>query len=151
MNEITSLVYLSRAGNEFNTRIARQQLKIYSQTENAKQDITGLLIYCDGVFLQIIEGAAASIDALYARIARDCRHSELDLLTRSANTARMFSKWSMGIVETEDISDLHVSLADRLAAIAALRARMKTETVLASSFIEAFLDPQSAGIEHAIS
>lgn len=150
MNEITSLVYISRASEEFRTRAARQQLKIYAQTENAKHDITGLLIYCEGHFVQIIEGEAAAIDTLYAKIARDKRHSESKILLRSVTSMRMFSKWSMGIVETEDEPDTQIKLDDRLAAIEALSARMQTEPLLASTFIEAFLDPASAGIKHEI-
>jgi Sensors of blue-light using FAD len=151
MNEIASLVYLSRAGEVFRKRDSRQQLKIRAQTENMKHDITGLLIYSEGIFLQIIEGTNTTIDSLYAKISHDPRHSELDLLTRTVSATRMFSKWSMGIVETEDLPDLHVSLNDRLSAIAALRARMKTEQVPASLFIEVFLDPKNAGLKHAIS
>lgn len=151
MNEIASLVYLSHAGEEFRKRDSRQQLKIRAQSENMKHEITGLLIYSEGVFLQIIEGTNAAIDSLYAKISRDPRHSELDLLTRTVSATRMFSKWSMGIVETEDLPDLHVSLNDRLASIAALRVRMKLEQVPAYSFIEAFLDPKKAGLEHVIS
>ncbi len=150
MNQITSIVYLSKANEEFLKRDARQQLKIHSQSENAKHDISGLLIYSEGYFLQIIEGTSAEIDALYTRISHDPRHSKLDLLTRSVGSTRMFSKWSMGLVETEDVSDLHVSLDNRLAAIASLRTRMQSEQVPASAFIEAFLDPKNAGEEHAI-
>jgi|GEM_PF-6825797 len=150
MNEITSLVYLSRASEEFRSRATRQQLKIYAQTENPKHHITGLLIYCEGYFLQIIEGSAANIDTLYAKIVRDGRHIELEELARSVTPARMFGKWSMGVVETEDGPDLQITLNDRLAAIAALRKRTPSETLLASLFIEAFLDPASAGVKHEI-
>lgn len=150
MNEITSIVYLSRAGEEFHSRAARQQLKIYVQNENVKHNITGLLIYCEGVFLQIIEGPAATIDALYARISKDTRHAELDLIARSESAGRLFGKWSMGIVETEDADETPVHLADRIAAVAAQRKRLLNEELPASVFIEAFLDPASAGDTHEI-
>ena len=150
MNEITSIVYLSRAGVEFSKRDARQHLKIFSQTENAKHEISGLLVYSEGYFLQIIEGTSAAIDTLYAKIVRDPRHSEIDLLTRSVSAIRLFSKWSMGIVETEDSLETNINIDNRLAAIEILRKRLTTESISASTFIEVFLDPQSIGVEYKI-
>jgi len=150
MTEITSIVYSSNAMGNFRTREDRQQLKTHSQTANAKRGITGLLIFAEGTFVQVIEGPAAEIDPLYAKIAQDLRHSEVKLLARSQGPTRLFSKWSMGIIETEDEPEPRVSLDDRLHAIAKLSLQTQSESVPTSRFIEAFLDPEAVGIKHVI-
>ncbi|MFO0748075.1 MAG: BLUF domain-containing protein [Myxococcota bacterium] len=65
---------------------------------NRRLDVTGLLLYHEGNFLQILEGPAAAVDDLYARIARDRRHSRVLMLQRCDIEARSFGDWRMGFV-----------------------------------------------------
>ena len=62
---------------------------------NARDDITGALVCRADLYLQLLEGPAAAIDALYAHIARDDRHLEVRKLVHRSVPARMFPGWAM--------------------------------------------------------
>ena len=62
---------------------------------NVRDDITGALICRHDLYLQLIEGPAAAIDALYARISVDDRHCDVRLLLSEEVDRRIFPEWSM--------------------------------------------------------
>jgi Sensors of blue-light using FAD len=150
MSEFVNIVYASRAGQEFGAREARHRLRFHSQSENAKREITGLLVYCEGIFIQSLEGPIAAVDSLYDAISRDTRHSEVDLLARAIITKRAFGKWTMGIIEAADYQQTNSPLEKRFAAIAALRPQLDHVANPGAALIEAFLDPENHGIAHTI-
>ena len=49
---------------------------------NERDAITGALICRADIYLQLLEGPAAAVDATFARIAKDNRHLEVNLLSR---------------------------------------------------------------------
>jgi len=64
---------------------------------NAREGITGALICRDDLYLQLLEGPEAAVEALYVRIRRDDRHIEVRPLTRRtiADDDRLFGAWAM--------------------------------------------------------
>jgi hypothetical protein len=77
-----------------------------SLPRNARDKITGLLL-CDGFsFFQVIEGARAKVEACYARIERDARHTDVTLRLRGRVARRMFPRWSMCGLTLSDRDDL---------------------------------------------
>ncbi len=66
-----------------------------ARRNNPRDEITGALICRHDIYLQLIEGPATAIDALYARIERDNRHGDVRLLLTGDVTARMFPDWAM--------------------------------------------------------
>jgi hypothetical protein len=62
---------------------------------NERDAITGALICRADVYLQLIEGPAPAVDATFARIAKDNRHLEVNLLSRVPVTDRLFPNWAM--------------------------------------------------------
>lgn len=64
---------------------------------NTRDQITGALICRDDLFLQLLEGPVAAVEAAYARIRADDRHVEVrELLRREiGDDARMFAAWAM--------------------------------------------------------
>ncbi|GAA4277204.1 BLUF domain-containing protein [Aquimarina mytili] len=50
------------------------QLMDYVKTQNCLLNITGILIYSDGNFLQVLEGAKEVITTLFEKIKKDPRH-----------------------------------------------------------------------------
>ena len=66
-----------------------------ARRNNPRHGVTGALICRDDVYLQLIEGEAAAIDALYARIRADDRHLDVTLLCRAAVPDRLFPDWAM--------------------------------------------------------
>ena len=63
---------------------------------NESQDITGLLLYRAGRFVQFLEGDKQRVRALLARIDKDPRHADLRVLIDGASTSRQFAEWTMG-------------------------------------------------------
>jgi Sensors of blue-light using FAD len=62
---------------------------------NTRDGITGLLICRADLYLQLLEGPEAAVDAAYRRIAADDRHMDLRLLTRRSVGDRLFPAWAM--------------------------------------------------------
>jgi hypothetical protein len=64
---------------------------------NARDGITGALICRNDLFLQLLEGPEAAVEATFARIAADDRHIEVRRLTRRMipDDGRMFGAWAM--------------------------------------------------------
>ncbi|HKU55240.1 MAG TPA: BLUF domain-containing protein [Rhizomicrobium sp.] len=67
-----------------------------SRRNNAMMGITGLLLFIDGGFLQILEGEERAVRELYTRIACDPRHRNPRLMLDREIPARAFPDWSMG-------------------------------------------------------
>lgn len=67
-----------------------------SRVKNAVCGITGLLLYGDGVFFQVLEGAEPDVRARYARIEKDRRHQGLLVAVEREVEERSFGSWSMG-------------------------------------------------------
>ena len=82
---------------------------IGARANNARDDITGALVCRHDLYLQWIEGPEAAIDALYAKIAVDDRHSDVTLLLSDTVEARMFPEWSM---LDDEMPSLTWSIAD---------------------------------------
>ena len=64
---------------------------------NMRDGITGALICRDDLFLQLLEGPEAAVEAAYTRIRGDDRHIEVRELVRRAigDDQRMFAAWAM--------------------------------------------------------
>jgi hypothetical protein len=62
---------------------------------NARDGLTGALICRADIYLQLLEGPAAALNATYARIAHDDRHLEVQLLIQEPVEERLFPAWHM--------------------------------------------------------
>ena len=72
---------------------------LLARIKNQRLDVTGMLLYHQGSFLQVLEGPAAAVDPLLATIGADQRHHKLMLLLRREIEARNFADWKMGFVD----------------------------------------------------
>ena len=66
-----------------------------ARRNNQRDAITGALICRHDIYLQLIEGPDAAIDALYARISKDDRHLDVRLLLSETDSERLFPEWAM--------------------------------------------------------
>lgn len=78
-----------------------------SRQRNAGCGLTGMLLYSSQSFLQMVEGEADAIEATYARIRADERHTNLRLLMDAEVPGRLFPDWTMGFehVDDEELAD----------------------------------------------
>lgn len=66
-----------------------------SSESNARDALTGGLLFTGTRFVQTLEGGAVSVDAALVRIARDPRHAGLTVIDRRAVVVRNFPDWSL--------------------------------------------------------
>lgn len=95
------LVYVSAA-----SRLLRQSelvaLLAESREHNSRHGITGLLLYRDGDFMQLLDGEESVVRQLFGRIARDPRHRGVIVLVEENVAEPLFADWSMGFRNLDD-------------------------------------------------
>lgn len=69
---------------------------------NAGRGVTGMLLYGNGTFLQVLEGEEKVISELVDKIRQDHRHTDLQILYRKTIQQRQYSDWSMGFKRISD-------------------------------------------------
>jgi hypothetical protein len=102
---LVRLLYASRSAAPIDEALVASILE-RSRARNAGAGITGILCHSSpgDVFLQLLEGGRAAVNALYADIVRDPRHRELTLLDYSEIKARRFAGWRMGCVSLNRVN-----------------------------------------------
>jgi hypothetical protein len=94
------LIYTSYATVPFTEQELVSLLK-QSQQWNELVGITGVLLYNDEHFVQVLEGSAEAIGDLYGKLLRDVRHHTIIRLTSGRITARRFGSWTMSFHAVE--------------------------------------------------
>lgn len=89
-----SLIYVSTATRPFEPDELRQLL-LGARETNFSLGVTGLLLHCEGNFMQALEGPGDAVADLYTRIGRDSRHHGVTLLSLQVIEQREFEGWSM--------------------------------------------------------
>lgn len=97
------LVYVSSATHLFSKEELMGLLN-QARLNNERVGITGMLLYKDGDFLQLIEGEEASVRRLYKTIEADPRHRSTIVLSEEPCQERLFTDWSMGFRDLSDPS-----------------------------------------------
>ncbi len=93
--------YLSRATRDMSATDLLSLL-MHAREKNQASGITGMLLYGNGTFLQVIEGDDAIIEGLVERLGRDSRHADVQILSRRVVPERQYSDWSMGFEQVSD-------------------------------------------------
>ena len=78
-----------------------QSLLERSRGKNSARGITGMLLFIEGSFFQVLEGDAAVVDELYEIIAHDTRHDRVTQIIREPIAQRSFGEWSMGFASVQ--------------------------------------------------
>ena len=71
-----------------------------ARKKNAQLGITGLLVFRDGHFIQILEGEQQAVQELFESIRKDDRHDNVTLIDGEPLKTRQFSDWSMDFRQT---------------------------------------------------
>ena len=92
------LIYGSSESIRFSSLELAELLR-KARAGNSARGITGMLLYHDHCFLQILEGEQARVEALFERISQDSRHSGVTVFHRGPCAQREFGEWSMAYHE----------------------------------------------------
>ncbi len=69
---------------------------------NAKNNITGCLLFNNNQFLQLLEGEFDTLMALYERIKKDPRHEKFVLLHMREAEYRVYPDWTMAYQSVDE-------------------------------------------------
>lgn len=94
MNQLFRMAYISTASKSFDSAELREMLT-KSNKRNKEAGITGMLLYKDGHFMQVLEGTEEAVSATFSRINKDTRHHGIIVLVKGAVEERRFPGWSM--------------------------------------------------------
>jgi hypothetical protein len=101
------LIYVSTAVNLMDTHELTDILNV-SRKNNQEHNITGMLLYAEGTFIQVLEGIEEDVKLTYHNITKDYRHKNLIKLVSSSLEKRAFPEWSMGFaaIDQSQLSEL---------------------------------------------
>ncbi len=119
--------YVSRFSEELSAA-GLTELEAQCVQNNRTRGLTGVLMAAGGLFFQILEGEPEAVDAVFAAIARDPRHSDLLLLSEETAEHRLFPDWAMKAVPID------AARIDRLEPLHAI-----LETILAQRRLDELL------------
>lgn len=94
-DDLYSMTYSSTATVPFDDDDLARLLES-SRVANIGSDLSGLLLYRRGRFLQVLEGPESSVRDAIDRIGRDPRHRDVRLLVSESIDDRRFPDWTMG-------------------------------------------------------
>jgi len=133
------LVYISTATEPMEPRDLQKILRA-ARSYNSANLITGLLIFHEGRFFQVLEGEAEQVEKCYAHIQNDQRHENSILLSDDAIVARAFSHWWMSSRTLESLGHFQKKQFLELQAQAAQSEQMDlTEDLKINALLLAFL------------
>jgi Sensors of blue-light using FAD len=107
---IFQLVYSSVATQEFWPEDLFALVEKTRQ-KNAARAITGMLLFHEGEFLQLLEGPEQAVRDCFAIIERDPRHTSIKVAMTSSPGQRDFPEWTMGFEQVEEAWNLPRSWA----------------------------------------
>src|SRR5471030_38236 len=94
MSDLNAIVYVSSAVQPVH-RDDLDALLARARVRNLAEQVTGLLLYCEGSFIQYLEGPPAALLRIYASINKDPLHHGIIELLNDPVATREFDGWSM--------------------------------------------------------
>jgi hypothetical protein len=76
-------------------------LLIGARRNNARRQLTGMLLYHQDSFFQVLEGPRAAVTGVYDQISADPRHTKIIKLIEEDIEQRSFADWTMGLGRVE--------------------------------------------------
>ncbi|MFN3560566.1 MAG: BLUF domain-containing protein [Chloroherpetonaceae bacterium] len=95
--QLYRLVYYSEAAEN----LTLQDVKSIATKASIKNEsllVSGGLLYCEGKFLQVLEGGLRPVNKLFETILRDPRHKNVNLIEFTRVKKREFEGWEMSLV-----------------------------------------------------
>jgi hypothetical protein len=94
-----ALTYLSRATRDL---LPEEMDSILFQARlfNIAEQVTGVLLYGDGRFFQLLEGHEVSVRKVFDRLSRAQAHKGIRVLSQGPIAERFFGSWHMGFTHS---------------------------------------------------
>jgi len=95
MSSLIHCIYASRATARFDEAHLPELLDA-ARAANAARGVSGILLYVERNFFQVLEGEADVVDGVFERICRDERHTRVTRIIHEPIADRDFGDWTMG-------------------------------------------------------
>lgn len=105
-SSLLALVYISEAARAI-SQADLDDILAASRRNNLQLDVTGILLFENDTFIQLLEGPADKVEALYRKIRTDSRHTNVMILLEEAASKRRFPEWSMAFQRPEPDTPAH--------------------------------------------
>lgn len=89
------LIYISSA-TSWPSEYDLRELLGQSRARNLKLNITGMLLYDNATYMQVLEGLEKDVHEIYSSILKDPRNTGNVVLAEEEISQRDFPNWSMG-------------------------------------------------------
>ena len=109
--DLVELSYLSEAVSDMSF-LGLMRLLESARAFNQSNGITGILLYDNQQFGQIIEGERANIMKVWKRIQEDKRHHRIELLEIREISERSYPEWLLRFYGGETLTRDYPALAD---------------------------------------
>ena len=105
--ELVHCIYCSASTTDF-TVSELNTLLDECRGKNAKVEVTGMLLYRDRTFFQVLEGDRPVVEALFEKIGKDKRHVRVTKVILEPIEQRTFAAWTMGYSEmtAKELADI---------------------------------------------
>ena len=97
------LIYISSATSWPSENDLKELLE-QSRARNLRQNITGMLLYDNAMYMQVLEGSEKDVHDIYDSILKDTRNNGNVTLIEEEISQRDFPNWSMGFKNLESCS-----------------------------------------------
>ena len=98
------IIYRSMAARDLD-RPEFLRLVYHARMANEREGLSGVLLFADHHFLQVLEGEPSALMATFAAIRSDPRHFAVELLDERSVAAPLFARWRMRSFHDETAAD----------------------------------------------
>lgn len=95
------LIYISAAESGVG-EVEMHDILTEAIRNNETYNVTGLLVYDDGIFIQMLEGEKADVEFIYEKIKTDEGHFDVRILSKGPSIRRYFPDWRMALEVTHE-------------------------------------------------
>jgi len=106
--QLIHLIYGSTAVRAWDNQQLLDLLAV-SRRNNQQRAITGMLVYHDCSFLQILEGNHNDVMTVFDQIRQDARHRFIKVFRQGRIVERDFSEWMMGFANLHTFTPSNVA------------------------------------------
>jgi Sensors of blue-light using FAD len=100
MEKLIQVIYVSSAVADISEHDTVQYVNA-ARTANRKHDVSGMMIYVGGCFLQLLEGEPTQVEAVCEHMSGDKR--DMRMILREPIAERQFPEWTMGFEAVEPL------------------------------------------------
>ena len=95
MTQTIHTIYTSVIAPSFSEKELEPLLQM-AREKNERLGLSGMLLYSERSFFQVLEGPDETVDSLFQKIASDSRHMRVTRIIREPISKKYFDDWTMG-------------------------------------------------------